>query len=119
MQSEVNKQSWHLKLGDWVSDSDSKWGKGTRPSDFMPHHLRAFKESTGDSRWDNVLNQTYAIIQQLFSGYSSSTGLMPDFATKESSGYKPAVGDVYDWCCGNGRLTAAADTVFSDMTNRV
>ncbi|MGG3839277.1 glycosyl hydrolase family 8 [Paenibacillus thiaminolyticus] len=92
MQSEVNQKSWHLKLGDWASDSDSKWGKGTRPSDFMLNHLRAFKAATGDSRWDNVLNQTYTIIQQLFSGYSSSTGLMPDFATKESSGYKPAVG---------------------------
>ena len=92
MQSEVNKQSWHLKLGDWVSDSDSKRGKGTRPSDCMLHHLRAYKAATGDSRWDNVLNQTYAIIQQLFSAYSSSTGLMPDFATKESSGYKPAIG---------------------------
>ncbi|WGU92218.1 glycosyl hydrolase family 8 [Paenibacillus dendritiformis] len=92
MQSEVNQKSWHLKLGDWASDTDSKWGKGTRPSDFMLNHLRAFKAATGDSRWDNVLNQTYTIIQQLFSGYSSSTGLMPDFATKESSGYKPAVG---------------------------
>ncbi|MGG4397493.1 glycosyl hydrolase family 8 [Paenibacillus thiaminolyticus] len=27
MQSEVNKQAWHLKHGDWVSDSDSKWAK--------------------------------------------------------------------------------------------
>ncbi|MBG9733866.1 glycosyl hydrolase family 8 [Paenibacillus alvei] len=93
MASEVNQSAWHLKLGDWASDSSSKWGKGTRPSDYMLNHLRAFRAATGDGRWDTVLNQTYSIIQQLYTGYASSTGLLPDFATKESNGYKPAVGE--------------------------
>ncbi|TVX93634.1 glycosyl hydrolase family 8 [Paenibacillus agilis] len=86
MASQVHQTAWHLKLGDWAQDSDPQWGKGTRPSDYMLNHLRAFKTATNDSRWDNVLNQTFTIINQL---YNKSTGLLPDFATKEASGYKP------------------------------
>lgn len=90
LNSEVNKTEWILKLGDWASDSDSKYGKATRPSDFMLSHLKAFQKATGNANWTNVLNQTQSIINAIYSNYSSNTGLMPDFVIKQNNVYQPA-----------------------------
>lgn len=66
-----------LNLGDWQSKSTND----TRPSDWMLSHFRAYKQITNDVAWDNVLSQTYSMINRIQTTYSPSTGLLPDFAT--------------------------------------
>jgi hypothetical protein len=50
-----------------------------RASDFMPEHIRAFREATGDSDWDSVLNNNYRLFHYLQDTYSPEVGLVPDF----------------------------------------
>lgn len=108
LKSEVNQTEWILKLGDWATDGSS-YGKGTRSSDFMLGHLRTFAkyDATNAVQWTNILNRTAGIVTYQFtSGGSASTGLMPDFFTKNSAGkYVPVTGTFleskhdgdYDW----------------------
>ncbi len=64
-----------IELGDWVS-SGSNYGKSTRCCDFMIDHLRAFKNETNDTKWDEIMDTTYNIINQVA---DNTTGLYPDF----------------------------------------
>ncbi len=50
-----------------------------RSSDFMPDHIRAFRQATGDSTWDSVLNNNYRVFHYLQDTYSPEAGLVPDF----------------------------------------
>jgi len=50
-----------------------------RSSDFMPEHLRAFREATGDPIWDSALTNNYAAFHYLQDTYSPEAGLIPDF----------------------------------------
>jgi glycosyl hydrolase family 8 len=50
-----------------------------RSSDFMPDHIRAFRQATGDSTWDSVLDNNYRIFHYLQDTYSPDAGLVPDF----------------------------------------
>ena len=50
-----------------------------RASDFMPDHIRAFRQATGDSTWDSVLNNNYRVFRYLQDTYSPEAGLVPDF----------------------------------------
>jgi endo-1,4-beta-D-glucanase Y len=50
-----------------------------RSSDFMPDHIRAFRQATGDSTWDSVLNNNYRVFHYLQDTYSPDAGLVPDF----------------------------------------
>lgn len=88
MQSDVNPSRWTLRLGDWATSGE--YDTATRPSDFMLSHMKAFRSATGDARWDKVINQTYSIIQTIFSSNSSNTGLMPDFVLYSGGKYVPA-----------------------------
>ncbi|OAJ74573.1 beta-glucanase [Brevibacillus sp. SKDU10] len=90
MKNEVNYSEGILKLGDWADDSDSKYGKATRTSDFMLSHLKAFEKATGNSKWSKVVDKTYSIQNTLYTKNSSKAGLLPDFAVKKSSSYVPA-----------------------------
>ena len=76
MSNDVN-QSQDARLGDWATSGI--FDTATRPSDFMLNHMKAFRAATGDARWDNVINKTYTIINSIYNGYSSNTGLLPDF----------------------------------------
>lgn len=87
---DVNAQISVLKLGNWVKNNDVKFGKATRPSDFMLNHLRNFSASSENSDWDLVMNKTYSIINELFTNYSPTTGLLPDFSENISGSYIPA-----------------------------
>ncbi|MFU1793732.1 glycosyl hydrolase family 8 [Paenibacillus azoreducens] len=91
MQSDVNQAQWTLRLGDWATDS--KYKDATRPSDFMLNHMKGFQAATGDSRWNNVIDKTYTIINSIYNNYSSSTGLLPDFVVLSGGAYKPAPAD--------------------------
>lgn len=90
MLQDVNQSLWILKLGDWAEDSSKKYGKGTRLSDFMLSHLKAFQAASGDSNWANVKSQCYSIINSLFANYSPQTGLMPDFSKRKDGAFRPA-----------------------------
>lgn len=83
MDTEISHTSWRVLLGDWDRDSYS-----TRPSDWIPDHFRAFKNVTGDVRWDNVINELYSLQIEIFNGYASNTGLLPDFVVGKDP--KPA-----------------------------
>jgi endo-1,4-beta-D-glucanase Y len=50
-----------------------------RSSDFMPDHIRAFREATGDPFWDTVLDNNYREFRYLQETYSPDAGLVPDF----------------------------------------
>lgn len=93
MQSDVNQTQWTLRLGDWATSGTSKgyaYATATRPSDFMIDHLRSYFEATGDGRWTNVINKTYAVINTLFTNSSPNTGLIPDFIVMNGTNYQPA-----------------------------
>ncbi len=58
---------------------------GTRLSDFMPAHLRAFATASGVARWTAVLDREYRLVATLQRDHTRSalgiaTGLLPDFA---------------------------------------
>lgn len=93
MESEISHTTWRVLLGDWDSDNYS-----TRPSDWIPDHFRAFKEATGDTRWDNVIETLYDTRIKIYSSYSPVTGLMPDFAVEDPPEPAPAyfLEDAYD-----------------------
>ncbi len=78
-----------LQLGDWAHTSN-KYKSGTRPSDFMYDHLRCFKQATGDTKWDDVLNKCYSLIRKMQTNFSSTTGLIPDFIQNTDGVPSPA-----------------------------
>lgn len=88
MTHDVNATEWTLRLGDWATSG--AYDTATRPSDFMLHHLKGFQKATGDTRWTNVLDKTYMIINSVHTSYSPNTGLLPDFVVKSGSDYQPA-----------------------------
>lgn len=90
MINDVNADEWILKLGNWASNNDSDYGTGTRSSDFMLSHLKAFQAATGNSNWGKVADKTYEIIHSLYENQSATTGLLPDFSFKKSSNYIPS-----------------------------
>jgi endoglucanase len=53
-----------------------------RSSDFMPDHIRAFRQATGDPFWDTVLDNNYKVFRYLQETYSPDAGLVPDFIKK-------------------------------------
>ena len=85
MKSDVNHAEWTLKLADWVSDDDAKYGSATRPSDFMLQHLKDFKNASGDANWDRVIDKTYSISEEVYKKYSPNAGLLPDFVEKKTA----------------------------------
>lgn len=89
MKNDVNQRRWTLKLGDWT-DAGDHYFNGTRSSDFMLQHLKAFKAASGDSRWEQVVDKTYSILGGVYRRHAKSTGLMPDFIILGRNIYEPA-----------------------------
>jgi endo-1,4-beta-D-glucanase Y len=67
-----------ILVGDWVKSTDTHYG-GTRPSDFMTTHFRAFSRFSAMA--DVVVDHTYAVVDYLQTNDAPATGLLPDFAT--------------------------------------
>jgi endo-1,4-beta-D-glucanase Y len=88
-QDDVNQDLWTTKLGDWVAPGTAEYDD-TRPSDFMMDHVRAFQNSTGDTDWNNVLNESYALVSTMQINFSSVTGLLPDFIVNAGTSPAPA-----------------------------
>ena len=86
----INPVKYSSELGDWVTSSNTVNYYATRPSDFMPDHFRAFQTATGDSKWNNVINECYTVINTIQTNNSPSTGLIPDFVINCNSTPGPA-----------------------------
>lgn len=73
-------------LGDWVN---KQWSpghyNGSRVSDFMGSHFRAFSAVSNDPAWGGVLENTYWIANEVQTKHSPS-GLLPDFVEGLGSG---------------------------------
>ncbi|MGN0620359.1 MAG: glycosyl hydrolase family 8 [Porcipelethomonas sp.] len=92
MEYDVNHELMTVNLGDWVSEcgKDEIYYGAVRSSDFITQYTPCFAQVTGDSRWLEVYNKTYDIIEEVSSRYD--TGLLPDFIvySKEENKYEPA-----------------------------
>jgi len=69
----------YIVMEDNTSRPRSKDYYDMRSSDFMPDHLRAFREATGDPYWDTVITNNYRVLRYLQHNYSPQVGLVPDF----------------------------------------
>ena len=79
----INPTSFHLKVGDWASNNlNNSYARGTRPSDFMFEHMKAFYEVTGDERWAKCIEACY---QCLADTANPTLGVMPDFCLYDSA----------------------------------
>jgi hypothetical protein len=56
----------------------------TRSSDWMAGHMTAFQKATGYAFWGDARKTVFDLVQAIGSGYSSKTGLMPDFVVGRS-----------------------------------
>jgi endo-1,4-beta-D-glucanase Y len=75
---EINQLTYTV-MEDNTSKPRSKDYFDMRSSDYMPDHIRAFREVTGDAFWDTVINNNYRVFRYLQNTYSPEVGLVPDF----------------------------------------
>lgn len=85
-----------LKMGDWANREGGRVADGTRPSDFMLQHLKAYQKASGHQLWDTVGIKTYGVINSIFKNFSPKTGLLPDFAEYKDGQFVPAVGQLLE-----------------------
>jgi endoglucanase len=100
MQDEINSETKSVKLGDWCKPGDQKYYYGTRSSDFITSHFRAFSGATGNSDWNLVIDECYYLINTIQNSYCTTTGLLPDFIINVQTAPLPAganyLEDAYD-----------------------
>jgi len=75
---EINQLTYTI-MEDNTSKPRSRDYYDMRSSDYMPDHLRAFRDATGDPFWDTVINNNYRVFRFLQNTYSPEVGLVPDF----------------------------------------
>ncbi|ANZ41937.1 hypothetical protein BBK82_44400 [Lentzea guizhouensis] len=92
----VNPATNLLLMGDWSTSGNSRQYYGSRSSDWMSDHFRAFRKATGDSAWDTIRVKHQDLIASLQSKYAPNTGLLPDFVQDTNSTPKPAVGEMLE-----------------------
>ena len=64
---------------------------GTRPSDFLLDHFKAFGAATGDAGWTAVVDATYTLIGNIQGKFSPGSGLLPGFVEARTvAGATPA-----------------------------
>lgn len=89
MQYEINQKTWSVLLSNSI-EWDSKDYFDTRTSDFMPGNFKAFRQATGDGRWDKVIDNNYKLFALMQDKYSPDAGLVPDFIVHINKTPKPA-----------------------------
>ncbi len=75
---EINQQTY-VVMEDNTGKPRARDYFDMRSSDYMPDHLRAFRDATGDPFWDTVINNNYRVFRYLQNTYSPEVGLVPDF----------------------------------------
>jgi endo-1,4-beta-D-glucanase Y len=90
--SGIDQEGRYPLLGDWVNPQWSlRHYNGTRVSDFMGSHFRAFQTVSSEPVWNGILENTYWIAETVQLKHAAETGLLPDFAEgMESGDPKPA-----------------------------
>lgn len=81
--------------GPYGGKSHKDFYYGTRSSDFMIDHFKAFGAASGDvDGWNKVVDATYAVVARIQGQFSSNTGLLPGFIeAKTVATAAPARGD--------------------------
>lgn len=113
---DVNATSKLLLLGDWIDINASYYAAryagtpgpysdpaaagpaqahkryywGSRPSDYMMDHLRAFQLASADASWSAVVDAHYGLMATMQAKYSPTTGLLPDFIADADTTPAPA-----------------------------
>jgi endo-1,4-beta-D-glucanase Y len=90
MLDEINPDSWTVKLGDWSNSSEPNYYYGTRTSDFITSHFRAFSMATNNSNWNLVIDACYDLIYIIQNTQSVTSGLVPDFIINTNTTPIPA-----------------------------
>ena len=89
----VHKAYSTLLLGDWAynatpNTATSALRNGTRPSDFILSHLRAYKAIDTKNDWQAVIDATLNVIidvrDALHADDAPNNGLLPDFAVRST-----------------------------------
>ena len=88
---ELHPSARTVLLGDWASQDTGIYLNGTRPSDFMLDHFRAFQAATGDPVWTQVIAACQRVVSSIQTNYSPATGLVPDFVENAPTTPMPAV----------------------------
>ena len=86
-------------LGDWVDPAGATYNQySVRVADFMPAHFVNFARAGGQPIWTRAIGAGSAQIEHLQTTYAPATGLVPDFAVRESSGdrLRPAPANFYE-----------------------
>jgi hypothetical protein len=78
LRQEINPQTY-IVMEDNTGKPRNRDYFDMRSSDYMPDHLRAFREATGEPAWDTVLDNNYRLFRYLQNTYSPDAGLVPDF----------------------------------------
>ena len=89
MQQEINHQTFSILLSDAI-EVDSKDYFDMRSSDFMPAHFKTFKNISGDTDWQKVIDNNYKLFDLLQKKYSPDAGLVPDFIQNVNNKATPA-----------------------------
>lgn len=79
-----------LNLGDWVTADLKRYYYGTRSSDWMLGHFRAFGERPGRGVWKRALSAHQRLIATMQRRYAPNTGLLPDFVVDTQAEPRPA-----------------------------
>ena len=87
---ETNPTTHLSRLGDWATSNQATFYYGTRPSDFMLDHFRAYAKASGDATWTTVLDSTYLLISTMQTNFSPTPGLLPDFVINTNTTPAPA-----------------------------
>ncbi len=87
-EGDINQDYYSIKLGDWVRSGH--FMTGTRTSDFITDHFRAFSFAVNDTTWNKVTDKCYSLIDEMQTNYSPETGLLPDFIINVNDSAQPA-----------------------------
>jgi endo-1,4-beta-D-glucanase Y len=87
MQDEINPSTSTVKLGDWSNSSSPNFYYGTRSSDFITSHFKAFSTATSNSNWNLVVDKCYNLVMAV---QNTTTGLVPDFIINTNTTPIPA-----------------------------
>jgi endo-1,4-beta-D-glucanase Y len=87
---EINPRTHLTNLGDWSRHAQSRYRFGTRSSDFMLDHFRAFETATSDPFWGKVVDATQDLVHRIQKHQAPRTGLLPDFVVDTGSHPVPA-----------------------------
>jgi hypothetical protein len=90
MIAEINPDTKAVKLGDWCDSNDQDYYYGTRTSDFITSHFRAFSIAADSPAWMDVIDECYGLINIIQAEQSVATGLVPDFIINTNTTPVPA-----------------------------